>query len=328
LQKNVTVSRIPVRFCDGGTFETGAESASEYLLDSSFIRFLFISLVLYATLLHRDDVAELEPASQMFLWIAMFASTIGWLVFSTSINFALVKRGYVSHLFTPFIVLPVAPISILIGRYVGEFLGAEYWITFPDNVPMIVQNLVALICFDILHGRYVAPAYYAMVSKEKAATAEPVVPAQASAPAFWPSASVSLQTTALDEISKPPAHTDTPRPAPSGAPDASPHAVIELANERIEVRKIHYIKSEGHYLKLQMQNKSMLSRGKLKEVVQDLDHQLGIQISRSVWVSFAEISQTKEDDKGYLEVILKDGSAFKVTSSRRLTFLQNFDRYK
>jgi DNA-binding LytR/AlgR family response regulator len=77
-----------------------------------------------------------------------------------------------------------------------------------------------------------------------------------------------------------------------------------------------------------MQNKSMLSRGKLKEVVQDLDHQLGIQISRSVWVSFAEISQTKEDDKGYLEVILKDGSAFKVTSSRRLAFLQNFDRYK
>lgn len=315
IHENTTVSSILVRFSDGGTFETSATTAAEYLLDSCFIRFLFLCIVLYGTLMYREDISQLDPYYQVLLWIMMFLVTTSWLVFSVSLNLYMVRRGIVSFVFTPALILPMVPINLIAAGFVADLIGADYWLTFPGNIEAIVQNIIAAICFDILHGRYVAPTHptYLGVDSRKA---QPIPQPEAEEKRIPPAQVTSTPTERSEPVPTVPetVANDTQRP----------EFVINIAGERLEARKIVYVQSEDHYLKIQQSQTVLLLRGKLKETVKQLDHRLGIQINRSVWIAFSSISDIAENDAGYLQVTLKDDTTFKITNSRKLTFLQNY----
>lgn len=317
MQDDTTVSIIRVRFSDGGTFETTASSATEYLLDSCFVRFLFLCIVLYGILMYREDVAQLDPYNQVMLWIIMFVVTAGWLVLSVGLNLFLVRRGYVCFVFTPAIIFPMVPINIFAAALVSKYLGAEYWLAFPENVGPLAQNLVAAVCFDILHGRYVAPTHPTFVRQDRRSAATHA--ATADLPAVMPA---NTQGTSVDLVDPEPVALQ------SVVGDSnSPEFFVYISGERLDLREIVYLQSEDHYLKIQQINTSLLLRGKMRETVKQLDHRLGIQINRSVWVAFSSIISVDENDAGYLEVTLSDDTTFKITNSRKITFLQNYKLY-
>ncbi|MGH1416418.1 MAG: LytTR family DNA-binding domain-containing protein [Pelagimonas sp.] len=318
MQKDPTVSNFLVRFSDGGTFETTARSASEYLLDTCFIRFLFLCVMLYGILMHRDDISQLDTYTQVLLWIILFIVTAAWLVFSVNLNLFLVRRGYVSHVFTPALIFPMVPINIIAAGFVAEFLGAEYWLAFPENVAPIAQNLLAAVCFDILHGRYVAPTHPTFV---------PPVGRKTSLEDRQDIQFASMAT-ASDYGPAPDERDLTSTEMQSSEIDNNiPEFFVTISGQRLDLRDIVYLQSEDHYLKIQQVHSSMMLRGRLKETVEQLDHRLGIQINRSVWIAFASVKSVEENDAGYLEVTLLDDTTFKITNSRKMMFLQNYRLY-
>lgn len=322
-QQNSTVSIFSVRFSDGGTFQISVKSASEYLLDSSFVRFLFLCILLYGVLLHREDVAQLEAYNQVMLWIVMFVVTAGWILFSAGLNVYLVSRGFVSFVFTPFIIIPMVPINIFAAGFVAEYLGAEYWLTFPEIVGPIAQNIVAAVCFDILHGRYVAPTHPAYVRADRRLTASADRPKGQ----FGQVVAAPDQNVVEDEND--PAASETQVAEVDTTPATAPSEFfVTISGQRLDIRELVYVRSEDHYLKIQQVHSSKLLRGKLKETVTQLNQRLGIQINRSVWIAFASVKRVDENKAGYLEVTLTEDTKFKITNSRKMMFLQNYEHFR
>lgn len=247
----------------------------------------------------------------------MFLVTAGWLVLSVGLNLLLVRRGVVSFVFTPAIIFPMVPINIIAAAFASKYLGAEYWLAFPENVGPFAQNLVAAVCFDILHGRYVAPTHPTFVCQDGRSDATDSTIAYV--PAVMPA---NTQSTSVDLVAP-----ELVAPQSVVGDSNSPEFVAYISGERLDLREIVYLQSEDHYLKIQQIHTSLLLRGKMMETVKQLDHRLGIQINRSVWVAFSSIISVDENDAGYLEVTLSDDTTFKITNSRKITFLQNYKLY-
>lgn len=301
-----------VRFSDGGTFEVNIKGASDYLLDPQMIRFLFICIVLFGTLRSIDYIEGLELYPQILVWIVVFATTVLWLAVSVSINIKLVDRGFVSTIFTPLIVLPLAFLFVLPGYYVADLMNMTVENGQATALGRIVQNIIVLTAFDIFHGRFVAPMHPSYVAPQPVhAVSQPVA-----TPFLNP------------ELRPAPAGEDRePIPETEPVTESAVH-LIEIANEKIDIAAIKFIKSEDHYLRIVLGQESLLLRGRLGETIEKIGADVGIQINRSVWIAFAEIEQVQSPAKGHTEILASDGTSFRVATSRKREFEFKFERFK
>ena len=79
--------------------------------------------------------------------------------------------------------------------------------------------------------------------------------------------------------------------------------------------------------KMNYAQQSEMIRGRLREVVAEIEPQWGLQINRSAWISYAAISEIEETSKGQKSVLLNDGTIFKIANSRKKLFEHGCDLY-
>lgn len=319
--------------CNGRSWETNAQGAADYLFNPVFMTFFFLCVVLYATLMQPNEEAALPFMAQFILWSGLIMSALVWLFLSAWLSVAAHDRGLTKAIYTPLLLLPLVFINAFLGEFVLSVFNAAFQDDFGTKIQNIVKNIVILVAFDIMHARFVVPQHPRYVPPRSADgpvmhSAELAVsPSIVETPTAVPIVSEPSLSAAQD------AENDE---ATQDQDDASAVDVsmgggqqcIFVSREKIDTSEILWIKSEDHYLSFQLTDRNLMLRGKLRSVVEKLGGQPGVQINRSVWVAYSAIRNVQEQKNGNLEVYLKDETAYRVASSRRLIFKQNYERFK
>lgn len=308
---------------NGRSWETNAQGAADYLFNPVFLTFFFFCVVLYATLMQPSTETRLPILAQMILWAGLMMTSLVWLFASAWLSVVAHDRGYLKAIYTPLLLVPLVFVNALMGEFVLAVFNTAFEHDVSTKIQSIVKNIIILITFDIMHERFVVPQHPKYVSGRTT-----VLPA--SAPSDPIDQPVDGKITGA-----PPAVAPSPsaevQPSESHLSDSiGPECQkkIKIARENIKASTILWVKSEDHYLNIQLKDRSIMLRGKLRTVVDELGNQLGVQINRSAWVAFSAIRTVDEQANGNFDVYLEDESVHRVASTRRLIFKQNYDRFK
>lgn len=302
-----------VRFSDGGTFQTTARTASEYLFAPEFLRYYVICIVLYAAMMSGGTKLHVDLAAGVIFWASILMTSFAFLLAAVWVNVLLVDRGVLKYVHTYAALVPVVVFNSFMVSYLMHQFGDSLGANLGSLIALTARNIVIVACYDILHGRYVAPRHPMFVPKTAPEddAVSPVPPRQTSDQTTDPQ---SVPTVAKDNT------TTT---------DKTVRNVdfVQIGNTSFAHPNILWIKSEDHYLKVQMANSSQMVRGKLSATVDKLDKSLGLQINRSVWVAFEAIELVEKKGGYYVVVKLSDETTHRIANSRRLIFKANYDSF-
>jgi len=331
-------NNVPVRrvmSSNGRYWDTNAQGAADYLLNPVFLTFFFFCVVLYATIMQPDVEGQLPLVAEMIVWVGLLMSSLIWLFGSTWLSVVAYDRGYIKAIYTPLLLVPLVFINAFLGEFVLSVFNTAFESDSGAKINSIIKNIIILVTFDIMHERYVVPQHPRYLppgttappasywtERETAPSTQNIAQAGSVSSLVGTTEGENLETD-FDQVED--AFTGTATGA--GASEAWP-TYIELGRERIDVSSIVWIKSEDHYLSFRMTNRNLMIRGKLRTVADKLGYRLGFQINRSAWVAYDAIQEVDELKNGSLEVHLDDGTVYRVSSARRLLFIQNYERYK
>lgn len=309
--------------CDGSAWKTDAQGAGDYLFNPVFMMFFFLIVILYATMMQPSEQTALPIPAQMILWGGLIMTSLVWLFVSVVASIVAYDRGLLNAIYTPLLLLPLVFINASMAQFTLSVFSAGYQGSYGSMVENISQNAIIIIVFDILHARFVAPQHPRYISDQSEVAYQGVSPSS-----IDPAADASHTGAPLD-VEPVAASEEAPTESPSTESNRSePQKYIEFAREKFEASSILWVKSEDHYLSIQLKDRNIMRRGKLRTAVDELGEHLGIQINRSVWVAFSAIRLLEEQTSGNLDVHLEDESVHRVSNSRRLMFKQNYDRFK
>lgn len=255
----------------------------------------------------RVDVAFPTAAAALLVFGAL-----GWfllyLFFSVLIwarQKNLIKTVY-GPLFTVPLVLLVAQVSILMGEQVSP--AATGTLSPQGN---LVLDVTLILLFEFLWVRYVAPTCIA--DQAGYDTVSTTVKADLAAPSHTQSM---------------PAQDDVPSPVGNSEAAVEEQHVTSfpMVNLPFDLCDLNYMRSEQHMLRFHLLDREFVKRGRLKDLVQTMGNDVGMQINRSTWEPFASITDfQKEDNFGY--VWFRDGRREKVTSARLMAFVIAYEKY-
>lgn len=321
-----------VKSCNGRVWETNVTGAAEYIFNPVFMTFFVLCVILYATLMQPSEETSLPIPAQMILWGGLIMSSLVWLFGSIWLSIYAFDRGLLKAIYTPLILLPLVLINSTLAEFVLSVFNQGFQGSYGSRVESIVQNTIILVTFDIMHERFVVPQHPRFVSSSSAIVSvgnlsEPIhtVERRVTTSPPTPVANTGTPTT-VAPIPQAGSQPSAVFAADSSRPEHPKY--INIARERIEACAILWIKSEDHYLNIQLKNRSLMLRGKLRTTVDELGDELGIQINRSAWVAYSAIRTVDEQTNGNVDVCLEDESIHRVASTRRLIFNQNYDRFK
>jgi LytTr DNA-binding domain len=301
-----TVSYAEVKSTLGTSFWIRADSASDYVLDPAFLRFLIITIGIYALLDQRDSGPQLIGWQVPVLWLAVAGTVLVGYIAVISLVLSLYRRGTFRRYYTPFVFIPILAISEATSQAVFWLLGAA------DPEPLhfvlgdMARDILVLFLFDLLHVHYVVPTH------PLAVMTRPAQPAPAAAPVIQPDV--------VDPI--PDTETDTP---PDPDKDRS---TVQIADKVFALSDILSVRTEDHYLNVITRTGRSMLRAKLSDVASLHEGRHGVQINRSQWVSFAAITAATEEDNGQVTLQLVGGDGATVSRTRRLIFLQLYNAYR
>lgn len=274
-------------------------------------------------MMEPSETLELAVPAQMMIWAAVFMSSLIWLLISVWVNIVLVDTGYAKFILVPAILLPLLVANV----YMIEFVLAQFSTTYEDafgsKLEFYIRTGIVLICFDIFHGRFVAPQHPTYIPPDVAPQPD------ANALASGDGAPVEAKESEQDETLS--VQNVTP-PAPNAVeptdkPLSKGPMQIEIAKTKINACSILWMKSEDHYLNIQMTDRNVMLRGKMRAAVSKLGDDFGIQINRSFWVAFAAIQTVDEKPSGHIELHLEDNTVQRIASTRSLIFMHSYGRF-
>lgn len=302
-----------VRFSDGSTFQTTARTAGEYLFAQEFIRFYVICIVLYAAIISGGTELKVDPAAGMVFWASILMTSFAFLMAAIWINIMLVDRGVLKYIHTYAALVPVIVFNSAMVSYLMAQFDLSYGQHFGSLVTLTARNVIIVVCYDILHGRYVAPRHPLFVPQNAPKDVAPnLVPNRRASDLQTETEAVPIAAT-----------QDTTTTAEA---DANVE-IFEVGKMSFCPSDILWVKSEDHYLKIQLTNRSQMVRGKLSAAVDKLDQSLGLQINRSVWVAFKAIEGVEGKAGHYVDIRLSDETTHRIANSRRLIFELNYDTF-
>lgn len=269
---------------------------TEFFLDPLFVRFYIIVWALWALVYQR--LGSFTEAT----W-PPFAISIA-LGIITGVAFFLVAGGlkYVLKLlgrraiYTPFFLLPVVLIHGAAAWYIYTHVsffpsGQRQSISFLN---IVTQNFLVMCLLDLLFGHYIAPNLKAKVQFEE----DKDIAAASQA---------ETKTARLDEVNHPKSLE-------------SPHKTVNDRNISIcgietKLGKIQKIESDGHYLNIFETDQVHKVRGRFSDAMSQFPSDIGVQASRSSWVSRSMIARAERKGSKLL-LILKDQKKLPVARAR------------
>lgn len=304
-----TVSYTEVKSTLGTSFWIRTDSASDYVLDPAFLRFLMIAIGIYALLDQTDTGPQLVGWQLPVLWLSVAGTVLVGYVATLSLLLGLSRRGAFRRHYTPVIFVPI----LIIAEATSQ---AVYWLLeVPDSQPLhialggVARDVLVLFLFDLLHVHYVVPAHpLAMLSRPEDAP----LPAPADATTAPP----------------PPPDTAPPPPADEVPATGADRPMVQIADKVFALPDLISVRTEDHYLNVITRTGRSMLRAKLSDISTLHDGRHGVQINRSQWVSFAAIDSVTEEDNGQVTLHLTGGETATVSRTRRLMFMQLFNALK
>lgn len=291
-----TVSYAEVTSALGTSFWIRADSASDYVLNPAFLRFLITAIGIYALLTQGDGGPQLVGWQLPFLWLAVAGMVLVGHVATLNLLFRLSRRGMVRRHYTPVIFIPI----LILAESTGQ---AVFWlldVAEPQSLHLMLgdlaRNLLVLFLFDLLHAHYVVPAH-----------------------------PLAHHTRPVDGTA-----ADAPLPRPGNTPPmaSQDHPTVQIADKVFALSDLLSIRTEDHYLNVISRNGHSMLRAKLSAITPLHDGRHGVQINRSHWVSFTAIERISEDSNGQITLHLVGGDSATVSRTRRLMFLQLYNGTK
>lgn len=326
-----TVRRTIIGF-DGTTWVVNARTASEYLFSPVFMVFFVICVILYAVLMQSTSELVLPVVVQLLMWSGFLMSSILWLLGFLLVNMFLVQRGVVAAIFTPACLLPLIFINIELSDMILMQFAPSTEVSAAERWDDVLLNTVVFVCFDLLHAHFVAPRHPAFVHSGTQDRRQPSTPAPHPTPAVAPAAQTPqppLQAAVpATETAVAPSPSSAPVTTPSGQPDFVAPKEVKIGNSTLDMARILWIRSEDHYLSVEMQDRNVMLRGKLGQTIEALEDSLGVQINRSVWVAFSGIETLEEVGGGGLKVHMSDGAVFQVAAARLVMVRHSLNQYQ
>lgn len=316
--------------CSGHSWYTNALNAADYLFNPVYMVYFVMSVVLYATMMQPKEVSQVPLVAQAIVWGGLITTSLLWLFLSLSVAALAYDRGLIKAIYMPLIILPMVCINVLSGELVLVSLSEQYQSSYGSILENFVQNTIILATFEIIHAHFVAPQHPRYVNHSEIQGQKP------SSQTKTPHENTSLQT-----VTPSPSTTTPPQPLNvnnsevarvegssflSKDKEKKDNRTIVISHQTIDAASLIWIRSEDHYLSIQTKDKRIMLRGKLSVVVDELDEALGMQINRSVWVSYKAIRSVDCQEGGKAELHLEDGTTFSIAKARRLLFEQNYER--
>ena len=319
-----------VRSSDGSTWETTAQNAGEYVFTPVFMTYFVLCVLLYAMLVQPSAEMNLPRVAEFLLWSALLMSSLLWLVLSISLNVYAVDRGYVSVIFTPFILLPLIAINVYTSGFIIRQFGTGLASVYGSEAEIIFRNTVVFICFDIIHSRFVAPQHPSYVRPDQPGGLTMNRPGPGADPTSPDPSMVGYSKTMMvqaNPVSTGGRNGDREDEPENASLPEKPRSV-EIGKEVFDAHSVLWMKSEDHYLNVQLARKTKMIRGKFRDAVDALGEDLGVQINRSVWVAYSAIRKIEEPSNGTFAVSVSDGTSFRVASTRGIMVQRGFEQYR
>ena len=306
-----------VVYSTGGSFLTKGNSASDYIIDPVFIQFMVMCVGIFSGLMLVIDV---PLVAQLILFSAALISIFVWLSLFITIHIFITRLSGKMTLYTPLLLIPTQGMNTVVMDYILVVFDPSYAEGANSLWELQVRTTIVILFLDIFHGKFVAPFHSLYVATEggrSVPTRVHSVPLMAPVPhkeeeidVAAPETARSLENATLDEST------------------SSGKAELVIGKQSFDLAKVQYIRSEGHYLLIQQEETSVMLRGKLREVTAQIDLAWGLQVNRSVWAAYSAIASVNEVANSALEVVLKDGTCFRVAESRRIHFSENYELYR
>lgn len=295
-----TVSALKLISLDGHSAWITANRFGDYGLHPVFLRFVLI--VILAHIVIEGGSLGIPAANWQLalVWTAVALTVFAWLFLMTALMRGLMRRGLAQSLYMPLALAPLAVLVEAVSCAMAQLVLRQPLPEWRTLAPGIMQNFAVLVLFDMLHGRYVAPAH----PFGAATGAAPSVPATPS----------------------PPAAAEPPAPEAelaTGAEGTDRTDMIRIGTRRFPLGDIIVIRTEEHYLSIVTTSGKWLERAKLSGLPALHASQAGMQINRSVWVARNAIVSVENGANGTLLVRLVTGDEERVARMRVFAF-RNF----
>lgn len=298
---------IMVTSAFGTSFWIAVDSAEDYLLHPTFLRFALICLSLRALLEQGDDVRLLQGWQVAVLWLMIGLASVLLLVVIIALLRLLSRAGAGRRLYTPILFVPL----IVVGEYVTQGVIGVFQEGYDKPFDMVLMDLardmLVMVMFDAFHALYVAPVHpFARSDAVHGAAGSAAVMTEPQTQAVTPAAEVTESEEGGSEEA-------------SGGPELE---TVRIGERVFPLAELVAVRTEDHYLNVITRNGRSMLRAKLSDVEALHSGRHGVQINRSHWVAFAAISAMREERNGQIVLDLTNGDSATVARSRRLVFLQ------
>lgn len=342
-RKRESMSKRPVKFSTllGGDFYLARHDLHRYF--SEPLVMVFFALCAFITVVYRsgghyDFIEGLVSPNLVFgLEIINALAVLTFLNGMFYTQAFLQRRGIIKTVLIPLVTLPTACFIQLSTAVTVWFLTS----TWPDQLMSLTelsQDAMVIIAFEAMFAIYVVPISETFTrsppqteaaeqdaggteNAPEQAVEETAVAAGATQQAL-PDDAVSSQ----EETDTLEGTTDTREDRDAAQADEDlPVFVNSIRNMTAE--DFEFVRSKGHYLHFMQGSQETTVRGNLRSVHEQLGSTHGVQVNRSVWVSFHAVKEIRDED-GKCVVALHSGHEEKATAARKLAVTMAYQAYQ
>jgi hypothetical protein len=315
-----TVSQAEVVSTFGTSFWVRSDSAVDYFLHPAFLRFVMLSIGVYALMDQSNEAQILVGWQHPVMWLATALTVISGLILMGGLALQLHRRGILRRIYTPFLMLPIIILAEVTEQSVLQLFQAGDWKTLPQAVTDLTRDMMVIMLLDVMHALYVVPNHpRASLDASGQADAEPVgqVQKQAAQP-VQPTTGGALEAPVLEKVTEASDRTES----------SAEGETVRIADRNFPIGDIQSIRTEDHYLNVVTRASRSMLRAKLSDLGGLHDGRHGVQINRSQWVSFAAIASVIDEENGQVTLHLANGDSATVSRTRRLVFMQLFNSHR
>ncbi len=315
-----TVSQAEVVSTLGTSFWVRSDSAADYVLHPAFLRFVMLSVGVYALMDQSNEAKILVGWQHPVMWLSTALTVISGFILLGGWALQLHRHGILRRIYTPFLMLPIIVLAEVTEQSVLQLLQAGDWKTLPQTLTDLTRDMMVIMLMDVMHALYVVPNHpRASLYPFGQTGAEPVdeVQKQATQPER-PTTDGEKVDPVLEKMTEAP---DRMENSPEGE-------TVRIADRSFPVGDIQSIRTEDHYLNVVTRASRSMLRAKLSDLGALHDGRHGVQINRSQWVSFAAIASVIDEDNGQVTLHLANGDSATVSRTRRLVFMQLYNSHR
>lgn len=301
---------VLVRFANGRSYYADFSNAYDLVLNPAFLRFIAFVVVLLSLNRSARAILPEEFGASIWviamIWLLIIIQTMIMLSIVINIIHWLVKRGWLTQIYTIMVLIPVVMISEVIAfELIQLFLLDDQTIPDISLIAQVVQSIFNVLIIDMFFGEFVAPQielfhpkdvpFLTKISSTGKQSLGSSFPVESNVNSAAASASIDLSVTELE--------------------------VVVIGREKFLTNQLLSISAEGHYIRVSTQKGNKVLRWRFSDATKQVAGVDGFLISRSCWVSRHAVQDIKKQGRK-VQIQLINDEIFTVAQSRQAEILE------